>query len=342
MKYGRELPGYPYDLKAILTRCLIVAQRKLVGHRNAPLARFSGQSPLVLDYTGQAASDAIKALIEKDKPCLVARFGWLEMEATLRGLDIRDFKKSPVRQLCKFMLGESGPFWWDNSIRANLVWTAGYFPETNDALMRFSEQVCKDIGAVDLLASYVGGEKRLCHRFSPEIKAFDLGDYEPYWHDNPWTSALEGKTVLVINPFAKSIKNQYAQRERLFENPRALPRFNLKTYKSVSSLGCQKTPFKNWFEALSHMCDEVSKIDFDVALIGAGAYGMSLGAFIKRELGRKALHTGGMTQLIFGIKGKRWDEIPKYREKLYNNYWIRPLAEETIPNAKTVESGGYW
>jgi len=89
------------------------------------------------------------------------------------------------------------------------------------------------------------------------------------------------------------------------------------------------------------MCNEIDKISFDIALIGAGAYGMSIAAHIKRS-GRKAVHMGGITQLLFGIKGGRWDSIPKYRDGLYNDSWIRPLSEDRPKNFETVENGSYW
>ena len=45
-----------------------------------------------------------------------------------------------------------------------------------------------------------------------------------------------------------------------------------------------------------------------VALLGCGAYGMPLGAFIKDGLKKPAIHVDGVLQLLFEIKGKRWDE----------------------------------
>ncbi|MDE3274907.1 MAG: hypothetical protein PUJ80_02655 [Verrucomicrobiota bacterium] len=77
-------------------------------------------------------------------------------------------------------------------------------------------------------------------------------------------------------------------------------------------------------------------------LIGAGAYGMSIGAYVKRELGKKALHLGGIKQLLFGIKGRRWDARPKYTNGLYNDAWSRPLDAERPQNFMQIESGGYW
>ena len=85
---------------------------------------------------------------------------------------------------------------------------------------------------------------------------------------------------------------------------------------------------------------QMDAIDYDVAIIGCGAYGFSLAAHTKR-MGKKAIHLGGATQILFGIKGKRWDELPAVN-KFYNKYWVRPLPEETPARKERVEGGCYW
>ncbi|MDD6029501.1 MAG: hypothetical protein PUE68_01635 [Kiritimatiellae bacterium] len=342
MKYGRELPGYPYNFKAKLTRAIVFSQRKLFGERGAPFASVSSSAPLPLSYQGQAASDAISALLEGNSPCLVARFGWGEVETALRGLDKRAFLQHPIRQILRFVRGDSGPFWWDNSVRAGIVWMCGYFPADDAALMRFSEQYCEDLRQIDLLASYAAGETRLSQQFFPHAKAFPLGDYEPFWYDRPWSRCLKGKRVLVVSSFPDTIRMQYSKRERLFSNPEMLPPFDLITYRSISSFAGNEVPYATWFDALKKMEDDISKINFDVALIGCGAYGLPLGAYVKRVLNRKALHTAGITQLFFGIRGKRWDDIPRYPNSLYNEEWIRPLESDRVQSVKTIEGGCYW
>jgi hypothetical protein len=133
--------------------------------------------------------------------------------------------------------------------------------------------------------------------------------------------------VLVIHPFEASIRKQYEKRAVLFEDPRILPAFTLKTLKAVQSIGENPKGFETWFDALDWMCARVREIEFDVALIGAGAYGLPLAAYVK-GLGKKAVHLGGASQIMFGIKGKRFDQWPEY-QKLYNEHWTRPLPEET-------------
>ena len=139
----------------------------------------------------------------------------------------------------------------------------------------------------------------------------------------------------IIDPY------QYAKRDKLFSNPDILPDFELTAYRSVNSAMGIKTEFPDWFSALKKMENDICQIEFDIALLGCGAYGMNLGAFIKRDLGKMALHLGGMTQLLFGIRGRRWENDPKY-DALYTDSWTRPLPHEIPPANNRIENGCYW
>ena len=160
---------------------------------------------------------------------------------------------------------------------------------------------------------------------------------------NPWTRILKDKKVLIVHPFTESIEFQYYNnREHIWEDSMVLPEFKeLITLKAVQSIAGQKTQFKTWFDALHYMEDEISKLDFDIALIGCGAYGMCLAAHVKR-MGKIGIHLAGWTQFLFGIYGNRWlKNQPEYAHFI-NKYWIRPNENERPQNAKKVEGGCYW
>ena len=95
------------------------------------------------------------------------------------------------------------------------------------------------------------------------------------------------------------------------------------------------------------MKKEIDKVDYDVCLLGCGAYGFPLAAHCKRK-GKQAIHLGGILQLLFGIKGKRWETDPgyindfPYASTYYNEYWVRASAMETPQKANDVENGCYW
>ena len=63
------------------------------------------------------------------------------------------------------------------------------------------------------------------------------------------------------------------------------------------------------------------EIEFDVAIIGCGAYGLPLAVEAKR-MGKQAIHMGGATQVLFGIKVNRMHIILKHTRNCLN-YWLK-------------------
>lgn len=162
---------------------------------------------------------------------------------------------------------------------------------------------------------------------------------EPFYFQNPWSSELRNKKVLVISPFVESIKSQYKNKDLIWENKNILPDFELITYKPIQSIG-NTGPHSSWVESLTIMKQDIKNIDFDIAILGCGGYGMPLGSFIKTELKKSSIYIGGGLQIMFGIKGKRWEqhEISSF----FNSYWIYPNDDETPNNHKLIEGGCYW
>jgi len=128
--------------------------------------------------------------------------------------------------------------------------------------------------------------------------------------------------------------------ERLWDDPDVLPGFDLQVIKAVQSIAGEPTEFATWFDALEYMKAEMNARDFDVCLVGAGAYGPPLAAHAK-SLGRKGVVIGGGTQILFGIRGKRWDEREDFVGS-FNGYWVRAKPSEVSRNAEAVEEGCYW
>ena len=123
-------------------------------------------------------------------------------------------------------------------------------------------------------------------------------------------------------------------------NKDVLPKFELITIKAIQSLSGENKNFRHWFEALDYMKNEINNKEFDIALIGCGAYGLPLAAHVKR-IGKIGIHMGGCLQILFGIKGKRWDNH-KIISNLYNVNWVRPSEEDKPLSYKKVEDGCYW
>lgn len=220
---------------------------------------------------------------------------------------------------------------------------AGFFPHDYSLLARFAEVMREASGQMDLYGIwfYLMEDYTIEAYAHPQMITSPRA-LEPWYVEHPWSAALAGKKVLVIHPFKDTILGQYEKREKLFENPEIFPELaDLRVVKAVQTIaGNRDERFGDWFEALDWMYTEAMKADFDVAIIGCGAYGFPLAAKLK-EAGKQAIHMGGATQLLFGIKGGRWDTHPVI-SKLYNEHWVRPAASETPNSIQRVEGGCYW
>jgi hypothetical protein len=161
----------------------------------------------------------------------------------------------------------------------------------------------------------------------------------------PWTHSLLGKKVLIVSPFVDSFKSQISKNVSFFGNDKAslfLPGQEFIYYKAYNTLAGNH-PHKNWFETFKIMCNDIKKLDFDIALLSCGGYGLPLANFIF-GLGKSAAYIGGGLQLLFGVYGKRWENhaIIGPLAKNPENSWIRPNGEEKIDGHDKIENGCYW
>lgn len=261
-------------------------------------------------------------LIQSDKPFMAGRFGTTECQTFVRKLEIemglRSTYGNRLDMICTF---------------------SGFFPNDKILLDKYCDLVTEEYSEVDLLAIMnVLGEDFVVKNFCCNTKLTRLEVVDPIF----WSYALEGKKVLVIHPMSKTIEKQYSNKqEKIYAGTNILPKFQLSTIKAIQTISGQKDErFSTWFDALNYMKSQIDKQDFDIALIGAGAYGFPLAVHVKR-IGKKAIHMGGSLQLLFGIKGARWDNNKSYM-KYFNDSWVRPDESEIPKNYKIVEGGCYW
>ena len=274
----------------------------------------------------QSGNDRLKKLILEGKPLLAIKFGTTETGITKRYLEKKMGMIEKIPDISK----------------ETLCTCSGFFPydspeEDFERFCKLELDCSKDI---DFLAMYRHQVERYIKlKYIPSGPTSWIRALEPYDHKNPWTKALEGKKVLVVSPFASTIESQYAKRELLFEDKDILPEFELITYRAVQTLAGEPCAYGNWFEALEAQINDIKKLDFDIALLGCGAYGLPIAREIKK-MGKQAVYVGGSLQILFGIKGKRWEENELSR--LFNEHWVYPSDEDRPKNAELVEGSCYW
>lgn len=336
----KETGWYYYIIKNLIERewgCRIVPELNKRGitcvHYNyGKIKHFAGKSIVPLEDTNRLIADKIR----QDVPFMVGRFGGTELNTIVSVLRSKKFPYIDRRE-----------YYLDRMYTG-----AGFFPKDIELEERFVQLMldcCKDIDLCGVWKLFM--EDYIIKTYAEQTQITELGWLEP-WNLRsassaevlPWTHALAGKKVLIVHPFEKSIRSQYEMNrdkifERLYPAELILPEFELKIVKAVQSLGGNNEQgFNTWFDALEYMIEQCKQQDFDVAIIGCGAYGFPLASAIKR-MGKCVIHLGGATQLMFGIKGKRWIE---YYADMMNDYWIRPFKEDTPLEAADVEGGCYW
>ena len=272
-------------------------------------------------------NDATSLLIEvlnSNKPCMISRIGSTEFQTLCH----------EKHKLLLYPLKKR--------VYKNILDCSGFFPVTNENLKKFYDVYISAMKELDILVSWRFEEIFFRNEFKNKkiISKETLDDF--YSKENPWTRALEGKNILVIHPFAQTIERQYRDnREKLFDNPLVLPKFkSLQTIKAVQSIARNKVDYEDWFQALEYMKSEIDKVNFDIAIIGCGAYAFPLAAYVK-SLGKKAIGMGGITQFLFGIKGKRYEEL-EMTKKYINSYFVSPDQEDRPKQSHLVEGGCYW
>ena len=269
-----------------------------------------------------AGNDLAAEAIRQGQPFLFGRCGATEM-----------------RTVAEYL--QNGGTGFSARARQEIRNLSGVFPTDDGTLARFCRLYVDCAHRADLLALWDVGAERAVIRGCTQTRFTQLRALEPYYHPHPWSAALAGRRVLVVHPFRQTILAQYARREQLFPGTDILPAFaSLRVVQAVQGLAGQDTGYADWFAALAAMEAEMDAAPYDVAVIGAGAYGLPLAAHA-RATGHAAVQMSGATQLLFGIRGKRWDSHPVI-SGLYNEAWVRPAAGEAPKNKERVEGGSYW
>lgn len=292
----------------------------------------------------EITSKIIKEKVNEKKPLFIGRMGSSELNIIENYLGITKYEKS----IKNFILDRQPEWFWHPKKIKEFNFNAGFFPIEKKLIEKYCELTIKDHCYADILG-FSNVTFHIAKKYSKYLNLQGpvlcrLHNFESYFANNPWTEILKNKKVLVINPFVETIVSQFKKREKIFSNKNILPDFELKTIKSVVSLAGEKTRFKDWFEALDHMKNEIEKIDYDIALIGCGAYGFNLAAHCKK-MGKIGIHLGGALQILFGIYGNRYlnpSQSNGIYLKLKNEHWVKPNPEDRPSRYKEIEGGSYW
>lgn len=244
-------------------------------------------------------------------------------------------------------------------ITDKILLNSGVFPLTVPVIQQWKDTYVAAIKQMDVVVIWSGNQKHdlynktntmlyktIHSKNSSTVAITSLYSLWPWYWKKPYSKYFENKTVLVVSPFGDDITRQFNNnRTCLFPyNADILPPFTLKSIRSalppVNSTNQVRMNFgdKSFFTVMRDLIEQIDNTNYDVLIIGAGAYGLPIGAHAKSK-GKVAIVMGGNVGPQFGIKGGRFDKRPDYKQFLYNDCWLRIPAP---PAAKFMEKSAYW
>lgn len=233
---------------------------------------------------------------------------------------------------------------WNTQFHKDCEQVAGLYPTNANTVNWFASEIYNNLKYLDLIAPWSKTlpefEKYIISQIAYNAYQTPMEYLEPYFFDNPWTEYLSGKNVVVFSPFADSISQNYNNFNNIW-NGKITTNFNLINIKYPTSIPITlNSPYKTSTEIYNKYIDILHNTNFDVGIFGTGYTGL-LFALECKKMNKTGIHLGGATQILFGIKGNRWDNRDNFKS-LFNKHWTYPMECETPKFYKQVEGGCYW
>ncbi len=205
-----------------------------------------------------------------------------------------------------------------------------------------------DCMAVGWYAPLARSEIKYVQRLNPFSHKIPLRSLEPYYcPDASWLHALQGHHVCVVSSFTQTIQTQIPNLRHVWKGFNLFPdliqwSFVRSYYSPALAKGVCEWPsdISSWKDAVTTMEEQVIATGARIALLGCGGLAMPLAARLKKR-GIICIVLGGAIQILFGIKGKRWDRHPVISQ-FFNDAWVYPDDDEVPYGAREVEGGCYW
>lgn len=144
------------------------------------------------------------------------------------------------------------------------------------------------------------------------------------------------KKICIVSYFANEMATQYKNIKKIFTHT-DLSGVHVRFVESWNTIKGNE-PHKHWCDTLERLKKKIDNTDDDIYLVSCGCYGLPLCNYIKEHKNANSIYVGGLLQMLFGLKGKRWDERP-YMNKYYNENWKYPTKKPN--NAEGVEGWCY-
>jgi hypothetical protein len=227
---------------------------------------------------------------------------------------------------------------------------AGIYTKDTESLKEYTERLIESYSNCTVIAewdqtgkvfAHTGSGQEFIAKRTPKIPKINALALEPYYFNNNWMSEINNKKILIIHPFSKTFSKQALNFKNIFPGKKWFENCDLYFIQPPFTLAGNHQNI-DWQTHLNKFLESLkTNIDFDIALVSAGGYGMLISEFIFKEMGKSVMYIGGALQLFFGVIGKRWFDN-KDILKLVNDDWVRPDKNDKPNNFTRVEKGCYW
>ena len=272
-------------------------------------------------------NEYMKNVISSKKRFLITRTGWGAEPIISYGIVCKkpNFVREHIKDILEYNAGI-----YNQSDESLEKWAHLYYNAIKNSTCCFTWQ---DENVADLIKEsqklLTNGVTVMNARYLDPLKAVDIGKA-------PWTQSLRGKKVLIISPFTDSIKQQIDKGYNLVNGDNRLfhPDQEYVFYKTFNTLGGNFV-HRSWHITFITMINEISKLNFDVALVSCGGYGLPICDFIYSIMKKSSIYVGGVLPLLFGVTCQR------YSDKEYNPGMIKPSKNEQVDVKSFYQMYGY-
>ena len=129
---------------------------------------------------GAEGGEVVRQTLESGKPCLIARFGSVELAC--------------VSYYVRWRRNKALQLPYPSSVRRAACNNAGVFPTDDASLDRFSQEYLRAISMTDVLGVWFNrNEHRIVERYCPDARLVHLEALNPVLQEHPWSAELAGK-----------------------------------------------------------------------------------------------------------------------------------------------------
>ena len=211
-----------------------------------------------INLTIEESNQKLIDLIKKDEPFIVSRLG-IGSETSLTYNYIKD--NNLVKHNYSILSNNAGIYCNDENQVLEFIKKYNLAIENSNFLACFSDVLLNE-------------QYFFKTRYNLNILTSRV--LEPFYilqnNEIPWTHYLKDKRILIVNPFVESFQKQMNNGWKIFEDKSIFLRGQYFTFYKSFNTAAGNHQHSSWLETFEIMKDNISKIDFDIALLGCGGY----------------------------------------------------------------------